>query len=92
MPCTLEHLTAPEIFLLRQGPGHFAHGDDWLISAVVEKFGAYAVVKGACNLSVDKEYLLDIRSIRAEFRKLGISAANWERSKDGVFIPHPMVV
>ena len=92
MPSTLEHLTAPEIFLLRQGPQHHRYGDDWLISAVVEKFGAYAVVKGACNLSVDKEYLLDIRSIRAEFRKLGITAANWERSKDGVFIPHSMVV
>jgi len=92
MGTTLEHLTAPEIFLLRQGPGHFAHGDDWLISAVVEKFGNYAVVKGACNLSVDREFLLEIVSIREEFRKLGITAANWERSKAGVFIPHSMVV
>lgn len=92
MPCTLEHLTAPEIFLLRQGPEHFAHGDAWLISAVVEKFGSHAVVKGACNLSVGREILLDIRSIRAEFQKLGIASASWKRSKDGVFIPHSMEV
>ncbi|MGE4334548.1 MAG: hypothetical protein AB7E55_01050 [Pigmentiphaga sp.] len=92
MPCTLEHLTAPEIFLLRQGPKHFAHGDDWLISAVVEKFGSYAVIKGACNTCEDRTQLLDIPSIREQFRKLGITAANWERSKDGVFIPHSMVV
>jgi len=92
MPSTLEHLTAPEIFLLRQGPDHHRYGDDWLISGVVEKFGSYAVIKGACNLSVDKEFLLDIGSIRTEFRKLGITAARWERSKDGVFIPHSMVV
>ena len=92
MPITLEHLTAPEIFLLRQGPAHFAHGDDWLISAVVEKFGSYAVIKGACNTCADRTHLLDIRSIRDEFRALGITAANWERSKNGVFIPHSMVV
>ena len=89
---TLELLAAPEILLLRQGPEHLKHGDDWLLSAVVEKYGGRAVIKGACNLSVDKEYLLDIRSIRAEFRKLGITEARWERSKDGVFIPHTMVV
>ena len=92
MPATLERLTAPEIYLLRQGPKHVRYGDDWLISAVVEQFGRHAIVKGACNLSVAHEYLLDIRSIRAEFKRLGIESAQWERSKDGVFIKHSMIV
>lgn len=77
---------------MRQGPEHLKYGDDWLLSAVVEKIGRQATVKGACNLSTDKEYLMDIRSIRAEFRRIGIDAARWDRSKAGVFIPHTMEV
>jgi len=88
---TLELLTAPEIYLLRQGPEHVKYGDDWILSAVVEKFGSQATVKGACKLT-DKEYLLDIRSIRAEFRGIGIKSARWDRSKAGVFVPHTMEV
>ncbi len=92
MGVTMELLTAPEIYLLRQGPKHLKYGDPWVLSGVVEKFGSFAVAKGVFNISPDPGHLLDIRSIRQEFHRIGIIEAQWDRSKEGVFIPHSIRV
>jgi len=85
MPTTLEHLNAPEIFLLRQGPEHFVHGDPYRLTGVVEVFGSYAVLKGFSGL-------LEVPGFRAELRKIGVRSVTWVRSKNGVFIPHSLEV
>lgn len=95
MPSTLELLKAPEIYLLRQGPNHFRYGDEWNISGVIEKTGDSVIIKGACNLLLDGDrpgHKLDIASIRAELRKLGVTSVRWERSEEGVFVPHALTV
>ena len=86
MPCTLEHLTAPEIFLLRQGPQHHRYGDPYDLAGVVEVFGTHAVFKGVNGL------LRDIPSLRAELRKIGVKTVRWERIKAGETIQHSLEV
>ena len=81
MPCTIEPLTAPEIFLLRAGAKHFAYGDPYVMAGVIEQFGPYAAIKGVNGQ-------LDVSGLRAELIKIGVRSLCWERSKGGVFISH----
>ena len=86
MPCTLEHLTAPEIFLLRMGREHHRHGDPYELAGVVEVFGNHAVFKGGNGV------LFDIPGIRDALRKIGVKSVRWERIKMGETIHHCLEV
>lgn len=86
MGATLEPITAPAVYLLREGTKHNRFGDPYQLAALVEVRGTVAEIKGATGR------LKDIPAIREVMRAIGVTEVRWERIVGGERIPHTLKI